>query len=165
VKKPCKWIESGVDGRSVWRLRLSSNKKPDRCQVVFCRNKPEPGRSKCYKCRREQTRKNNPVWATWYHKRRNAQLRGISFELTLHQYTELLASKPSEDHVLDRIDPLRGYSVGNLQWLTYTENNVKGATFDKEAWRQQRISNHQIEYPNQSYDPDTEDIDPDNCPF
>jgi hypothetical protein len=39
---------------------------------------------------------------------------------------------------LDRIDPLKGYTWDNIQWLTWDENRDKGRTEDKEAHKQAR---------------------------
>jgi hypothetical protein len=34
---------------------------------------------------------------------------------------------------LDRIDPLKPYMKGNLQWVTWRENNLKGLIDDKQT--------------------------------
>lgn len=39
---------------------------------------------------------------------------------------------------LDRIDPLKGYTWDNVQWMTWDENRAKGRTEDKKIHKQAR---------------------------
>lgn len=147
-----RWVLVPFRSKNRWVLKTSKSKSPLRCQVLFCRNYAATDCKKrkglCHSCDRAQVMRNNPEWAQWYNKRRNAKLRRVLFDITYQQYCTLLETRPTPTHVLDRIDPTRGYIIGNIQWLTPHENNFKGATFDKEAWRLERIRSRESEQPN-----------------
>jgi len=73
--------------------------------------------------------------AAWCKIRDRAKERGIPFRLPLAVFLEEAAAvgydtrkgrRPENLH-LDRIDARRGYMVGNLQFLTASENCSKGA--------------------------------------
>jgi len=152
MKKESLWVQT-PKGR--WELVKVSGKPRNKCQVKFCRNAAEVYKKyvskTCSCCHRLQTARNNPAWFSWYNSRRNAKFRKVSFSLSFTDYKNLLASRPTPDHVLDRINPIKGYSLGNLQWLTPEENSRKGATFDKQAWLDEKIGNQQISNQNTYY--------------
>lgn len=76
----------------------------------------------------------NPIRAKYFSTKNGAKRRGISFTLTLEEFTEIVSQQNyldysgSEKHSLhlDRIDPTKGYEVGNIQILTCSENVAKG---------------------------------------
>jgi hypothetical protein len=116
--------------------------KPGKCPVKFCRNDCRTGtRMKnpskhrlCSTHAKELSRLRDPIRATFVEKRSNAKRRGIAWDLTLEEYTEVVMQQEYMDnrgcqrHCLhiDRIDHTRGYEVGNLQIITCSENVVKG---------------------------------------
>jgi hypothetical protein len=108
------------------------------CAVVYCKNPSLPRRTICGSCKSAEVRKNNPLWAEWHDKAYRHTRRGIKGKdrpcCTFEEWKEFHALRPSPDHVVDRIDPLGGYTLDNMQWITYEENASKGATFDKEAY-------------------------------
>lgn len=63
----------------------------------------------------------------YWNKKTNAKKRGLSFNLTFEQFTNLYR----EGFVIDRIDPLRGYEPDNVRAVSVRVNCVKGATADK----------------------------------
>ena len=127
-------------------LKRSKNKAVSLCSVLRCRNKPEPGRFVCYACRRAEARANNPLWAEWHDKAYRHTRRGIKGKdrpcCTFAEWKQFHAAKPSPAHVCDRVDPLAGYTLENMRWLTYAENAVKGATFDKAAYAEHKRNKH-----------------------
>ncbi len=110
-----------------------------------------------------------------YHRLKNAaKRRGIRFELTRAEFAHFAtetnyrykAGRTVAGWHLDRIDPLAGYAIGNLQVLTASENSRKGATTDKAQY----AALHR------AYDPQRRKMDfwfthhhqtgpPDGCPF
>jgi hypothetical protein len=64
--------------------------------------------------------------------------------LTYAEFREFHATKPRDNDkwTVDRIDPTRGYSPTNIQWLSLSDNSRKGATFDKEAYAEQKRNQH-----------------------
>ena len=127
-------------GRKV--LVRAKTKAPGKCAVVRCRNKPEHQRALCHSCRRAEVRANNPLWAQWHNLKHRHTRRGIKGKdrpcCTFQEWLDFHATKPGPDYVVDRIDPLKGYTLDNMQWLTYADNAVKGATFDKQAYAEHK---------------------------
>lgn len=72
--------------------------------------------------------------AAFLNLRGNAKRRGKVFDLTFDQFksfaieVDLLhkRGRTSKSYTVDRIDNEKGYTVGNLQMLTYGENSRKG---------------------------------------
>lgn len=131
-------------GRKV--LVRSKTKAAGRCPVLRCRNKSQAHTSLCHSCHRAEVRANNPLWAEWHDKAYRHTRRGIRGVTrpccTFQEWKDFHATKPTPDHVVDRIDPLGGYTLNNMQWLTYEENASKGATFDKAAYAEHKRHCH-----------------------
>ena len=99
---------------------------------------PRDGGSKgkarfCYKHKRDYQRETNPHRYYLDHLKQNAQRRGIKCDLTLYQFTIFcekgnyleLKSKSRGDFTIDRINPNKGYTEGNLQMLSRANNTRK----------------------------------------
>lgn len=131
-----------IDHKGNYRLVRKRLTKGATCAVRYCRNKPEKKMALCYSCHRAEVRKNNPLWAEWHdkayrHTRRGQ--RGVDRPCcTFEEWKAFHATRPSDGYVVDRIDPLGGYTLDNMQWLTAHENAVKGATFDKARYAEAR---------------------------
>jgi hypothetical protein len=74
-------------------------------------------------------RKKYPGRAAYARKKWNAKKRGIEFALTLKEFLTVW----EQGKVIDRINPLLGYRMDNIQILSRYENAYKGATVDKAA--------------------------------
>jgi hypothetical protein len=131
-------------GRKI--LARAKAKAPGKCAVVRCRNNPEHQRALCHSCKRAETRANNPLWAQWHDLKHRHTRRGIKGKdrpcCTFQEWLDFQATKPGPDYVVDRIDPLKGYTLDNMQWLTYADNATKGATFDKQAYAEHKRRRH-----------------------
>jgi len=150
----------------------SGSKNPELCCVKFCRKHKVEGRKICYKHHLLSWRMSHPIRAAYSTLRDHAVRRKVKFTITFDDYKKLvlptryIEDKGNTKHDLhiDRIDPLRGYEVGNLQILTCSENSVKGATKDKAQYVNARIdkylADHPPEPPNSLFDFD----DPINNP-
>ncbi len=117
---------------------------PGVCAVLRCRNAPRANQGQliCNTCHVAEVRANNPLWAEWHDKAHRHTRRGIRGKdrpcCTFEEWKQFHATRPSPDHVVDRKDPLGGYTLDNMQWLTYAENAAKGATFDKAAYAEHK---------------------------
>lgn len=142
------FIIATVRGKIRWTLALARGKDSEKCQAKFCRKKVRPEHKKgstfCPDCCERILRKNNPAWRIWTDLKRHARLRKKSFDLTYAEFREFHATKPRDNDkwTVDRIDPTLGYSPTNIQWLSLSDNSRKGATFDKEAYAEQKRNQH-----------------------
>lgn len=127
-------------GRKI--LIRAKAKDPDKCRVVQCRNTRMANQHICSTCHRAEVRANNPLWAEWRDRAYRHTRRGIRGKdrpcCTYQEWLRFHATKPGPDYVVDRIDPLQGYTLDNMQWLTHADNATKGATFDKQAYAEHR---------------------------
>lgn len=154
-------------GYSCLQLVKPESKAKHLCLVKRCRNTKAPNRRVCYCHHLQAWRLNNPDKAAYRTLKDHAVRRKIRFTLTFSEFLKVAESTGYIDHKgtfaddlqIDRIDALRGYEYGNIRVISCSENASKGATFDKEAYRQQKISNNKKGKQNE------EQIDEENCPF
>lgn len=110
------------------------------CKTKGCGSRRAPGRSVCYRCRREAEKAANEVKYAYDTLRRNARRRGKQFEISLEDFAEFCAKTQymagkgvfRESLTIDRIDPTRGYVKGNLRAIPNGENVRKYLTFDRD---------------------------------
>lgn len=105
------------------------------CIVRSCR-RPAAKKSPLCSCHKMRIwRAENPLRAAFSNLRTNARKRGVVFALTLAEfegfcertgYLERAGREQRSDLQIDRIDHTQGYTLGNLQVLTLTENAAKG---------------------------------------
>jgi DNA-directed RNA polymerase subunit RPC12/RpoP len=135
-----KFILTTLKGKVRFSLPLSRCKARELCQARYCSNPIRPdqkkGRTFCPDCSRSILKKNNATWKRWYDLRRNAQLRDKPFDISLTDWAAFYLTRPrdNEQWTVDGINPLEGYTLGNIQWLNLSDNARKGATFDKQAY-------------------------------
>lgn len=124
-----------------------------RCPVSRCRNAPRNLRDHpqsaqlCGSHAKELWRIRNPVQAAYDTLRTHARARRKEFTITLAEFrslvepTRYLDDKGNERHSLhiDRIDATLGYTTGNLQVLTCTENVVKGNAERRQQFVDEKI--------------------------
>lgn len=110
---------------------MSKDKKL--CCTLRCMNKRAKGRRYCGTCRKKKWREKHPVKAAYAALKFNATRRKIFFDLTYEQFekfaieTDYLAGKGRSklSYTVDREIEEKGYTVGNLQLLTKSENSAK----------------------------------------
>lgn len=104
-------------------------KPPDKCITKFCRkSRSSEHGGLCSKCALRQWRADNPIPAKLASLRDRAKRKNVPFDLTLPWLTEFLTTNgyDSSIHHIDRIKTWLGYTMGNLQVLTMSENIAKG---------------------------------------
>jgi len=139
-----KFILITIKGKVQFSLPLARSKSPEICQARYCSNPVRPdqkkGRTFCPDCCRSILGKNNVVWKRWHDLRGNAQRRRKPFDISLADWAAFYLTKPRDNDqwTVDRINPLEGYTLGNIQWLNLSDNSLKGATFDKQAYAEMK---------------------------
>ena len=148
------------DGR--WTLPLSKSKRGDLCRTKFCKGQIRKDMTltsnpRCSKCINRIHRANNLIRYAFHHVKDSAKKRNIPFLLSLEEFeriidgTGYIEKKGKTRHCLqlDRIDPEKGYEIGNLQVITAGENCAK----DNNRWREKKEEKPLEEIPDE------------NCPF
>lgn len=111
------------------------NKSDHLCRVSYCRKDRAPHRTICYKCNMQLFRARNPMRATWNNLKGKSKQRRIKFTLTFEQFRSICEATGymqgkghnGTDLSLDRMDPNKGYEMGNIQVVTISENSSKGS--------------------------------------
>lgn len=115
-------------------FREAKAKRTDLCPVWGCMSKRLKNDRYCSKHRKQYKKANNPEAYHYDLLKGNAKRRKVNFKLTLEEFkkfckkTGYLNGKGRNKNKLsiDRIDPLKGYELSNLQVLTVSENSKKG---------------------------------------
>lgn len=101
---------------------------------ITCRERQAGRKSiRCSKCSMKQWRQDHPLEARFAWVKQCAIKRQIPFKLTIEQFsafcdeTGYLTSVGVNGMSIDRIDPDKGYEVGNIRILPYQENCRLGA--------------------------------------
>ena len=111
-----------------------TKKQTGLCSKRFCRKKTKPGSSMCYMHAQRQWRESHPIESAFHNKKTNAKLKGHAFTLTLDEFRQFMIennmvgntdSKSKTGLTIDRIDPSRGYEIGNIQVKTRSANSRK----------------------------------------
>lgn len=83
------------------------------------------GRNRCNPCRNLRYKTNQPIRYGYFKLKFRAKERGHEFNLSLDEYTQLYRQgygaakgRTVKSLQLDRIDPSRGYEIGNLRVVT-----------------------------------------------
>jgi hypothetical protein len=106
------------------------------CCVKFCRGKAKKKSHNgnfCRRCRDRRYALSNPVSYAWDKLRYSAKRRSIPFSLTIEEFRVFCEEtgyiqqkgKTSTCLSIDRVDATKGYSIGNIQTLTQSENGRK----------------------------------------
>lgn len=121
-----------------WKLAKKKHPKKGECLIKFCARPPAiywkrgvlKRESICQHCKSRQWRANNPILNAFKCIKSRAKRTGIAFSLTVQQFTTFCVvtgfvekrGRSSGSLHIDRIDPAKGYEVGNIQVLTATQN-------------------------------------------
>lgn len=121
--------------RLISEPEYSKRKKLKRCVVAFCSNKAgNDGKFRfCYKHHREHQKYENPLRYWFDVLRQNAKYRKKEFDLTIDEFrifcerTDYLQLKGRNGGsiTIDRKDNRVGYTFGNIQVLTLSQNSRK----------------------------------------
>lgn len=121
---------------------MKSKKARGLCRRRGCCNRTYGRHLDCPKHLKKRERERDPVRASydqlkWNAKRRHPEFMGefLSFEQfkEFARMSEYVDNKgqTKRKYAVDRIDPRRGYSLGNIRCISVEENAQKGATIDK----------------------------------
>ena len=113
--------------------KFSAKKRwPRKCKTKYCRGVVhETTRSPfCSKCKMRKHKEKNPLRYAYTKLKSRAKERGHEFKLTFEQYKQFALEtgylekkgKTADSLSIDRIDPSRGYEVGNIRAVTLREN-------------------------------------------
>lgn len=114
--------------------RRAAKRKAGKCATPFCRGTAAPEHAECSKCMMRRWRAKYPLKAAYSELRYRSRRRGISFTLTLGEFSQICADsgylegkgRKASELQIDRIDVRQGYSWANCQVLTCSENVSKG---------------------------------------
>ncbi len=104
------------------------------CATRFCRNKRSVRSPYCDKCQMRRWRAKYPFKYAYQNVKRSADMRGISFELTLQEFTSFCIEHGYLEKkgtfagcmTIDRKDHIKGYTLDNIRPMEHVENCVKG---------------------------------------
>lgn len=140
-------------------MAKANTKAKHLCQVKRCRNERAGRRKVCHAHHMSAWRKSNPDKSAYFNLKNHAKSRGIVFSLTFDQFLEIAIKSRYIDNKgcfadnlhFDRINPLLGYSVDNIQVISGSENCSKGATYDKAAHIAQKLKRYEEENSNNPF--------------
>ena len=136
---PYKYLFKEVSPRT-----LARKKREGLCKHWGCQNfTRRPTARDCETCHSRKKRIKNPVRYAFQQVKRSADMRGIPFNLTFEEFQEFdkqtgyVNSKGTgtESLTIDRIDPSKGYEVGNIRALNFADNcsrKLEGMTMPHE---------------------------------
>jgi hypothetical protein len=123
-------------------VKIIQRKKEEKkyCCAYRCFNEPAP--KKCGLCHKHYWRlqkERHPLSVRYNNFKSKAKQRGIAVEITLEEFKEfchrtgycIVKGRRGKNATIERPDPLRGYTVDNMELLTFSDNSRKGATLDK----------------------------------
>ena len=129
-----------------WHLRKKTKLRPGYCTTYQCRHKMTERSLAhrnviCSKCMTRRARANNPILCRFNWIRDRCKKKGYQFDLTLDYLTAVFVESPwydelwiqcflplSERVTVDRIVPVHGYTMGNIQLLRGSDNYSKKDT-------------------------------------
>lgn len=112
---------------------IAKNKKDGICPAYRRKNKIAPKKRFCHRHHAQHQKETNPVGYFYSHLKQNAKRRGKEFKLTLEEFKQFceetnyieLKGKTAKSASIDRIDPTKGYEIGNIQILSLSDNSKK----------------------------------------
>ncbi len=101
---------------------LKSKSSQGLCAIKYCRNKREPQRTTCRRCRRWLLIINNPISYLYSALKQRVKTRGIPFSLTLEEFTifcqetnyHTLKGNNKDSYTIDRKRVEEGYTFDNI---------------------------------------------------
>lgn len=131
-----------------------------KCCTPYCRNRTQY--NKCSTCSSREWRKQNPMRASYLNLKSNSKRRGKDFTLTYEEFTEFCREtkyiqgkgKSLDSYTIDRIDNDKGYTIDNIQVLTFADNRSKGTKSLSYDWETKwaRVYEHKPLTPEEAAD-------------
>lgn len=118
-------------------------KPPHLCPTRYCRNRKAKKKLQCSKCAMRVWRSQNPVKALLADIRHHASENGVPYDLDFEWFEKFLLENGYDRklHHIDRREPWKGYTKGNLQVLDASENIAKG---NKERYVEEKIARRRL---------------------
>jgi hypothetical protein len=109
------------------------NRKAGLCPAYHCPNKTGAKKKYCPRHHSQKTREAHPESYFFNLLKQNAKRRGKAFSLSLGDFKKFCADtgylknkgKKATSASIDRIDPAKGYELGNIQVLSLSDNSKK----------------------------------------
>ncbi len=116
-------------------MPLIVKKAKKTCQTDGCHKKAAPDRRHCYSCKQTRYAELHPIRIAFNITKQNAKRRHKDFELTYTQFElfcmqhgyHINKGRSKESLTIDRIDNSLGYSIDNIQIMTFSANSSKGS--------------------------------------
>lgn len=112
---------------------IPSKKSKGLCQAYRCASLHSKKDRFCHKHRKRYQKEHNEAVYVFGMLKQNARRRNKPFKLTIRQFREFCRStnylenrgKNKSSATVDRIDPAKGYEVGNIQVMSLSDNSSK----------------------------------------
>lgn len=135
-------------------FKIAKKKRSGLCCAFRCLKASGKKDRFCPKHRHRYNKANNYLNYTYNLLRSNAISRNKEFALTLDQFKQFCADtdylerkgKKGSSLTVERIDPLKGYEIGNIRALDHYSNSYKGSTQDKDAHSRSRCVDDDIPF-------------------
>lgn len=107
------------------------------CKTRKCKKGAAPKSNRCYTCTKRLYRERHPIRNAYNNLRQNAKRRKKDFDLSFEQFKKWAIEtsyikkrgRTATSYHIDRIDPMKGYTLGNIRALTNSENVKRHAEF------------------------------------
>lgn len=124
-----------------------------KCNTHYCRNKTK--HKVCNTCSCRKWRKEHPLESSYLNLKHNSIRRGKEFTLTLDEFREFCREtrylqgkgRGVDSFTIDRIDNDRGYTIDNIQVLTFADNRRKGTKSLSYDWETKWASVYEFRPP------------------
>lgn len=105
-----------------------------KCKTPNCNNNSYFHRTECNSCIQRRIKEADPVRFCYNQLKRNAERRGKEFTISIEYFRQFCLEvdyiagkgKSQSSYTIDRIDPGKGYTPGNICVLSNSENASKG---------------------------------------
>lgn len=111
-------------------MARKKDQKPKMCE---CGKSAAKGRTICETCKSRAWREKNPIMFIWHNLKKSAKKRGYEFQLTKEYFIQFVLGsgllenrgRSAAAFTIDRIKNHLGYTEGNIQILTKSQNTMK----------------------------------------
>jgi len=114
-------------------FKIVKRKASKLCKAYRCANESAKGQSLCHKHHKRRQKELNPIGYFFNLLKQNAKRRGKEFKLALWEFRQFCSEtnylevkgRSGRAKTIDRIDPNKGYEIGNIQLLSNRANAAK----------------------------------------
>lgn len=114
-------------------FHVAKDKKKGICPAYRCSNKIADKKKFCHRHHAQYQKETNPIGYAYSSLKQNAKRRNKEFKLTIKEFRQFcgetnyinLKGKKASCASIDRINPNKGYEIGNIQILSLSDNSKK----------------------------------------